>query len=133
MKEHPGSETETSIAIALVRHGDCYLVGERGPGGPLAGLAEFPGGKRLPNESLEECAVRECREETGLAIRVDRRRCEVVHDYPHGRVRLTFFDCSLTTGATPAGGFRWVPARRLAELDFPEANKRVIEELSSPV
>ena len=50
------------IGIAVVEHAGRYLVGIRGPDVPLAGYAEFPGGKCLPNESPEDCAVRECRD-----------------------------------------------------------------------
>ena len=48
------------IGIAVVEHEGRYLVGTRGPDGPLAGYAEFPGGKCLPDELPEMCAIREC-------------------------------------------------------------------------
>ena len=60
------------IGIAVVEQAGHYLVGLRGPDVPLAGYAEFPGGKCLPNESPEDGAVRECREESGLLVTVDR-------------------------------------------------------------
>lgn len=127
MNRPPTAETE--IAIALIRDGDRWLVGERGSDCPLAGAAEFPGGKRLPPESLEECAIRECLEETGLEIRIDRRRCEVEYDYPHGRFRLTFFDCSLVKTGSPGGGFRWRTIQELKDLPFPAANRGIVESL----
>jgi hypothetical protein len=57
----------------------------------------------------------------------------VQHRYPHGLVELYFYDCTLTDHtAEPAveTGFRWVPARELPGLKFPEANDAVVQELA---
>jgi mutator protein MutT len=56
-----------AVAIAVLEHNGKFLVGVRPPGVPLAGLAEFPGGKIDLGETPEAAAIRECREETGLA------------------------------------------------------------------
>lgn len=122
---------EVAVAIGLVRRGDCFLVGQRQTGMVLAGCAEFPGGKCLPGETLEECVVRECREETGLDVVVLGRRREVTHGYPHGRLHLTFFDCEPRGAAEPKSPFCWVPRQQLADLPFPEANQAVVAELVS--
>src|SRR5262245_9522894 len=106
-------EKQTLVAIALVRRGDCWLVGERATGQALAGCAEFPGGKCLLDETPEACAERECREETGLEVTVLRRRREVEHEYPHGRLRLVFCDCELRGEEPPRPPFRWVPREEL--------------------
>ena len=39
------------VGIAVVEHNKRYLVGVRGPTGPLAGYDEFPGGKCIANET----------------------------------------------------------------------------------
>jgi 8-oxo-dGTP diphosphatase len=130
-----GVANETAIipvAIALVRHGGCYLVGRRGPDGPLAGYYEFPGGKCQPNESPESCAVRECREETGLEIDVVRLRRKVTHAYPYATVALHFFDCRILLDSPQipvAGNFFWAPLNDLRHFKFPDPNGPVIEEL----
>ena len=122
-------KNEILVAIALVRRGDCWLVGERTANQALAGCAEFPGGKCLPGETPEECAQRECHEETGLEVTVLRRRREVEHEYPHGRLRLVFCDCELKGEEPPRPPFRWAPRSELATLRFPEANAGVLSEL----
>ena len=122
----------TPVAIALVAHNGCYLVGHRGPDGPLAGYFEFPGGKCHPHESPEACVVRECLEETGLAIEVIRLRRDVLHTYPYGTVHLHFFDCRLASAhesIQPRPGFIWVPRAGLANLRFPEPNHALVTEL----
>lgn len=121
------------IGIAVVEHGGRFLVGIRGSEVHLAGKAEFPGGKCEPGESPAECAVRECREETGLVVEVERLICEVQFDYPEASVHLHFYFCTLPTNASEAvapPGWEWIPHSQLAALDFPEANRRVIQILS---
>ena len=120
---------ETRVAIAIVRQDERFLVGVRPEGVPLAGHAEFPGGKCRADESSEACAVRECLEETGIAVRVLRLRREFIHQYPHGRLRLAFFDCDPMKESTPAGSYRWIERAELATLRFPEANDAVLQEL----
>ena len=121
------------IGIAVVEHAGRYLVGLRGPDVPLAGYAEFPGGKCLANESPEDCAVRECHEESGLIVTVDRLLLRREHRYSHGTVDLHFVLCHTTEAASVSDehrGFRWVPREQLASLKFPEANEPLIQMLT---
>ena len=71
----------TEIAIAVVRDGDRVLIGRRGEDGPLAGFWEFPGGKLEAEETTAAAAVRECREEAGLAVTVIGTLDIIRHDY----------------------------------------------------
>jgi 8-oxo-dGTP diphosphatase len=120
----------TSIAIAVVEHDDHFLVGERPPGKPLAGYAEFPGGRVEAGESAEEAAIRECEEETGLKVQVVGSYDDCQHEYPHDSVHLHFFACRPAEADTiPQPPFAWVPRERLAELRFPEANAALLEQL----
>ena len=121
------------IGIAVVEHAGRFLVGTRGPDVPLAGYAEFPGGKCLADESPEDCAVRECHEESGLIVTVDRLLLRREHSYPHATVDLHFVLCRPTEEASVSDehqGFRWVPREQLASLKFPEANAPLIEMLN---
>jgi len=129
-KKRPDEDREEiAVAIGVVRRGDELLVGIRDADAPLAGLAEFPGGKCLAGETPERCVIREVREETGLDVVVVRLRQEVRHAYGHGRLRLSFFDCEAIAGQEPRPPFRWTARRKLAELRFPEANAGIIAAL----
>lgn len=122
----------TRIAIAVVEHERHYLIGQRPPGVPLAGLWEFPGGKIEPGEMPEAAALRECREEAGLDVVVVGTYPTVEHEYDHGRVSLTFFDCRpIDTRQPPKPPFEWVSVARLAEYNFPPANAALLEYLKS--
>ena len=123
----------TRIGIAVVESGGRYLVGVRAAGGPLEGLAEFPGGKCQPQESAAACACRECLEETGLEVRAIDLLMHRTFTYPHDTLDLQFWLCRPVPRATVADqhkGFRWVLAAELPSLKFPEANLPLIEVLS---
>lgn len=120
----------TNIGLAVVERNGRYLVGTRPAGTVLAGCAEFPGGKCHPGESPEDCAVRECAEETGLVVRSERQLACVEWRYPHGELALYFWLCRLQDlEAEPRPPFRWVSRAELAALPFPEANASVVADL----
>ena len=122
----------TRIGIAIVEHAGKYLVGVRGSDGPLAGFAEFPGGKCQPDETPAACAIRETLEETGLRISISEPFYECTWGYSHGSVALHFFLCRADPDQPVSdehGGFAWVDALGLPELNFPPANQAVIGKL----
>ena len=118
--------TRVQVAVAVVEHAGRYLVGTRGAGAPLAGYAEFPGGKCAPGEPSEVCAVRECLEETGLRVDAVRPLVTTNWQYPHAAVRLHFWLCQPVSHAAPRSPFRWVTPAELARLQFPEANAAIL-------
>jgi 8-oxo-dGTP diphosphatase len=123
-----------AVAIAVVEANDRFLVGVRPEGVPLAGLAEFPGGKVEDGESPETAAIRECFEETGLAVSVTEKYFSKVHQYEHGLLVIHFFRCRLLAASSlntclPQLPFRWVTAEELATLEFPAANQQLTEAL----
>jgi mutator protein MutT len=124
----------TRVGIGLIARAGRYLVRQRPPGAVMAGVWEFPGGKCERGESPEAATLRECREETGCDVTVERLRRVVSHRYPHGWIELSFFDCTLADGAEPAdgAGFVWVEAAALQTLTFPGANETVLAELGAP-
>ncbi|MCA9039638.1 MAG: NUDIX domain-containing protein [Planctomycetaceae bacterium] len=118
------------IGVAIVEHEGLYLVGVRLPTQTLAGKAEFPGGKCFPEESSEECAVRECLEETGLKVVARQMLYQIEHRYSHDVVDLQFWLCELADDQPePHTPFSWRSRDELGKLDFPEANAPVIKLL----
>lgn len=122
----------THVGIAVVLHAGHVLVGVRGPDVPLPGFAEFPGGKCHPHEPPDQCAVRECAEETGLGVQPLRLMEQLEWTYPHAVVQLHFYLCRPATPVdlhAAARGFRWRPIEDLANLRFPDANAGVVAGL----
>ena len=98
----------------------------------MAGLWEFPGGKREPGESIEQCLVRELREELGIEVALAQLFEEVTHDYPEKTVHLKFFLCRLAKGTPRAIGcaaFEWATREGLAKRTFPPADERLLRRL----
>ncbi|MBC8355719.1 MAG: NUDIX domain-containing protein [Planctomycetes bacterium] len=124
------SEPATQIAIAVVERDGYFLVGERPAGKPLAGDAEFPGGRVEAGETPEVAAVRECMEETGLSIAIVGSYDDRLHEYAHDRLHLHFFACRIVGAVEePRKPFRWVSRRDLRMLKFPEANRSLVRLL----
>jgi 8-oxo-dGTP diphosphatase len=120
----------TVVAIAVVRQENLFLVGIRPQGAPLAGYAEFPGGKVDAGESSEAAAIRECHEESGLHVESIGELLCTTHQYDHGLLEIHFFNCRpLDASATPTPPFRWIDADELASLKFPDANAPVTKLL----
>ena len=54
------------VTGAIIQEGNKFLICRRGPSEKAAGLWEFPGGKLEINESLENCIIRELKEELDI-------------------------------------------------------------------
>ncbi|MEX0820219.1 MAG: (deoxy)nucleoside triphosphate pyrophosphohydrolase [Pirellulaceae bacterium] len=120
----------TQIAIAVVERDGRFLVGVRPAGKPLAGYAEFPGGRAEADETPEQAAIRECFEETGVAVEIVDRYEDCQYHYAHDRVHLYFLACrTVDAGAAPRTPFRWVSRKELAALKFPPANQSLLSQL----
>jgi mutator protein MutT len=128
--------TDTSIVqvvAGLIRQGGRYLITRRKPGVHLAGLWEFPGGKREPGETMEDCLRRELREELNIEVTPPLPYRVVRHAYADKLVELYVFFCSIEQGQPQAIGcqdFRWVAPEGLHNFGFPPADKPIIEALA---
>lgn len=120
------------VAAALVFRDGKLLITQRYPDAHLGGLWEFPGGKREPNETFEECLARELREELGVEVAVGELLENLTHAYPEKTVQLRFYLCRLTQREPQALGcpaFKWVSAAELTQHQFPAADTRLLEKL----
>ncbi|HYV32886.1 MAG TPA: 8-oxo-dGTP diphosphatase MutT [Candidatus Binatia bacterium] len=124
--------TTVEVAAGLVFRDGRLLITQRPASGHLAGLWEFPGGKREPNESFEQCLHRELQEELGIEVEIHEEVESITHDYPEKRVHLRFFRCSWKRHEPRAVGcpaFHWAGAKELAEYEFPAADARLVAKL----
>ena len=122
------------VSAALIFRSGHLLITQRHAHTHLGGLWEFPGGKREPGESFEQCLVREIREELGVEIDVGELFAEIRHDYPEKSVHLKFFRCTLPHGEPQpldCAAVKWIT---LAELDahaFPAADAQLLAQLKA--
>ena len=122
------------VAAGLVFRNGTLLITQRPAGGHLAGLWEFPGGKRRPGESLESCLRRELREELGIEVAVGPLVESILHRYQEKTVDLKFFRCCWLQHEPQTLGcpdFRWIQSQDLESYEFPEADARLLARLKS--
>jgi mutator protein MutT len=127
---HSSFVIEVSAAL-IFRHGK-LLITRRHANVHLGGLWEFPGGKREPNETFEQCLIRELREELGVEVEVGKLFEEISHAYARKTVHLKFFTCKLISGelrTLDCAAFKWVAKMELADYEFPAADARLLEKL----
>lgn len=122
----------TECAVALVRRDREFLIAQRSPDDSFGSFWEFPGGKREPGENLEQCLVREAREELGIGIEVQEKFMNVRTESAGRVLDLHFYLCRHVDGQPQpleSQRFQWVSVKDLKGFQFPPANQRVIERL----
>jgi len=125
--------TAIIVTAAVIERDGCFLVTRRQKGVHLEGYWEFPGGKCDAGESLAACLARELREELDVDARVGVEVFTTTHIYPERRVELHFLQCELQGEPRPLIGqeMRWVPRAELGSFEFPPADAKLIEILST--
>lgn len=125
------SDSLVVVAAALVDRDGRLLVQQRPEGTSMAGLWEFPGGKREVGETPERALVRELAEE--LAIDVDHSclapACFASDMLGDRHLLLLLYVCRKWRGtpmAQHATALRWVRPAELYALDMPPADKPLI-------
>src|SRR5688572_27458682 len=120
------------VSAGLIFRDGKLLITQRHADAHLGGLWEFPGGKREPHETFEQCLERELHEELGVKTKVGESFESVTHTYPEKTVYLNFFVCELIAGEPqPLGcaALKWVNKIELNNFTFPAADKRLLETL----
>jgi mutator protein MutT len=123
------------VSAALIFRSSQLLITRRHASSHLGGLWEFPGGKREPGETFEQCLVREIREELGVEIAVGEPFAEIRHTYPEKSVHLKFFVCRLLSGEPrplDCAAIQWVGRFELDAYEFPAADAQLLQTLKSP-
>ena len=122
------------VSAALIFRAGKLLITQRHAKSHLGGLWEFPGGKREPGETFEQCLIREIREELGVEISSGELFEEICHDYPEKSVHLKFFICKLLAGEPQpldCAAVKWIEKSELAAHEFPAADAQLLARLRS--
>jgi mutator protein MutT len=120
------------VAAGLIHRDGRYLIARRKRGAHLAGVWEFPGGKRETGESLTECLQRELSEELSIRVDLPIPYRIIRHEYQDRIIELHFFRCAIEQGEPMPIGceeIRWVCPEDLTQFTFPPADSAVIEAL----
>lgn len=122
------------VVAAIIRdEQNRLLICQRKAGGSCALLWEFPGGKLEKGETPEECAVRECREELSVDIRVGSLFGKAVYTYPEQKISFTFFEAKICGGEPKMNvhkDIRWVSPDALKNFTFCPADVDIVSRLA---
>lgn len=126
------------VAVALVDGDGRVLIQQRPPGGSMAGLWEFPGGKVEPGETPEAALIRELHEELGVAVEQACLAPAAFASEPLGErhLLLLLYACRKWAGipeARHAAALRWMRPLELHRLPMPPADKPLIGLLEALV
>ena len=108
------------------------MISQRLEEDSFGSLWEFPGGKKNPGETFEECVAREVNEEIGIQVAVHEKFMEMRRQYHEKIIWLNFYLCTLLSGEprpVECQKVLWADLDRLSDFDFPPANEHVIQKL----
>jgi 8-oxo-dGTP diphosphatase len=121
------------VVVGIIRDDDGrVLINQRRSETHLAGLWEFPGGKREAGESWQSALLRELDEELGIAVLRAEPLLTVSHDYPDRQVRLNVWTVLSFTGKPyprEQQPIVWVRPQEMAGIEFLPADLTIIAEL----
>lgn len=125
-------------AAALVDRDGRVLVQQRPEGKTMAGLWEFPGGKREPGETPESCLIRELQEELGIATDAACLAPAAFASEPLGdrHMLLLLYVCRKWRGVPQpleATALKWARPLDLHTLAMPPADRPLIGLLETLV
>jgi mutator protein MutT len=124
--------TTIEVAAGLIFRRGKLLIAQRLAGVHLAGLWEFPGGKREAHETFEACLRRELLEELGIEVVVGPLIQSLTHEYPEKKIHLKFYRCVVERGdPKPIGcaDAKWITQAELTRFDFPAADEKLLQLL----
>ncbi len=121
------------VAAAVIRDSKGrLLLSQRPEGKHLAGLWEFPGGKRESGESAHAALARELDEELGIEVADSRPLLSLTHHYPEKSVRLlirTVDDFSGSAVGREGQRIDWFDPAAARELSMPAADRPILQLL----
>ena len=121
--------TEVSAGVIRNKYGQILICRRTGT---LAGLSEFPGGKREFGETIEECLIRELHEELQIDVKVFGILHTVDVIKEEKQLRLIFISAELQENQVPKATvhseIRWIDPISLAEYDFCPADIQFLHE-----
>ena len=123
------------VGTAIIVCDGKIFIGQRPEGKPLAGLWEFPGGKRESGETITQCIKRELKEEINVDSEVGAHIMDVIHSYPELnkefllKVYMVKINNSSDIELKVHQSCAWVKVEEMKQYKFLPADYKIIQKL----
>lgn len=100
--------------------------------GDWKGWWEIPGGKIEPDESPEECIVREIKEELATEVNAEKVLGVVEYDYPTFHLTMHCILCSIVSGELKLlehKAAKWLTKETLRSVNWLPADELILDEI----
>lgn len=121
-----------NVSAAIIINNGRILLTRRAAGETHAGAWEFPGGKQEVGESLQECLVRELKEELNIQADCSRILVENVYTYPGGKMNLVAIETVIVSGEISLSvhdQYQWIAIGELLNYQLSPADIPIAEWL----
>lgn len=119
-----------AVTCAIIEDQGHILAVQRAAHKQQGLLWEFPGGKVEPDETAEQCIIREIQEELNILIKPRRQLSAHIHAYEWGSIELIPFICEWQEGTITLHEHktaRWVLPSALLTLEWSPADIAVVK------
>jgi hypothetical protein len=119
----------TKVSAAIIKDGDKILLCQRPKGKRHELLWEFPGGKIEPNETEEDCIIREIQEELDVTLGNLKRLTTIQAD----DVSITYFEATIISGKLKMiehNDIKWVNRKEIINFNLCPNDKMMTEKIS---
>ncbi len=124
---------QVHVAVGVIVSGSEFFLTRRHPNVHQGGKWEFPGGKVEADETVAQALHRELKEEVAIDVLSCMPLIEIAHDYGDKQVLLDVYLVDNFQGEPSAQEGQqqgWFALEQLTEIDFPQANKAIVERLN---
>lgn len=120
------------VTAAIIRENNKIMICQRGEADECSLLWEFPGGKLEEGESLEECIIREIKEELELDIEVISIFAKTLYHFDGKEIHFTFYNAKISMGDLKLNvhnAVKWVDIKEMEKYLFMPADIEIVEKL----
>lgn len=120
------------VSAGIIEQNNKILITKRALTAAAGGMWEFPGGKQESGESIEECLVRELKEDLGLDIVVLGHLTRSRYKYSHGEFEIVAMWAGIIEGEIELkvhDDLAWVRSVDLTSYDLAPADIPVAEAI----